>query len=388
MKAFFQNKKRLRLIIVCVALSLVSLASFILFSRLGGMLYSQQAAERFRGESVEEKKSIFAELIENSLFAKKDEDTGTEKTAALNTGVYAQVSAFFPVGGYITEEQIYSFRSAMESRFVDVSLEAPKKGSLYKDAYCAAGTVTVSSEKASATVSAIGIGGDFFLFHPLYLRSGSYISGSDLVHDAIVVDEELAWRLFGGVDLAGMKVQIGGEPYIIAGVVSREDDFASKSAYTLGAGLYMAYDKLNAISETGISVYEIVSADPVDSFVKSQAEESFPGAVVVENSSRFSVPGIWRVIKDFGKRSMNTSGVIFPYWENAARYVEDILAVVLIIAVLTAVFPFVTIIVAAVKLIKSGVRKLKETVPELAERYSERRYERMEEKRRAMGRDR
>lgn len=396
MKAFFQDKKRLRLIIAFCVLTLLAVVSFAVFDKLGHVLYSQQAAERFRGETEVTKKPFFETLLQESLFAKAKEDedgknarpgTAETETAPQNPGLFAQVSVFFPVGGEITEDSIYSFRSALEAKYADVSLEAPETGSLYKDAYCAMGTVTVSSEKATATVSAIGVGGDFFQFHPLYLRSGSYIAGSDLVHDAIVVDEELAWRLFGGVDLAGMMVKIGDEPYIIAGVVAREDDFASRSAYTQGAGLYMAYDRLNALSEKKISVYEIVAADPIDSFVKSQAETSFSGAVTVENSSRFSVFGIFDVIKSFGKRSMNTAGVVFPYWENAARYVEDIMSVVLLFGVLCAVFPLAAAIVFVVKSVKGGTRRLKEAAPELLDRYSEWRYERIQEKKHAVGGD-
>ena len=36
---------------------------------------------------------------------------------------------------------------------------------------------------------------------------------------AVVLDEELAWRLYGSADLAGLSVTINKIPYVIAGVV-------------------------------------------------------------------------------------------------------------------------------------------------------------------------
>ena len=59
-------------------------------------------------------------------------------------------------GGPFTREKAISAeaQAALEAKYADVSMETPENGSLYKDAYSAMGTVTVSSEKASATVPA------------------------------------------------------------------------------------------------------------------------------------------------------------------------------------------------------------------------------------------
>ena len=341
MKALKKRKNQIRLIIVTCALILASCSLFAVFNALGGGLTSQHAAERFKGESEQ---------------------------------LFAQVSAYFPVGSEVTEMDIYNFDVTLEGDFVTASLEAEGNGSLYKQAYSGTSTVTVESEKASTQCTAVGVWGDYFFFHPLELRSGNYFSSDDLMHDYVILDEELAWRLFGGFDLAGMTVMIGNEPYVIAGVISREDDFASKKAYTQGAGLYMSYDKLCAIDETKINTFELVSADPIEGFAKSEVEKVFTKAEVVENSARFSVFSIFKVIGSFAERSMNTTGVILPYWENAARYIENIMAVVLIFAILLAVFPFVVAVIGLVELIKYGVRAIKEKLPEYIEKRREERY--------------
>ena len=113
------------------------------------------------------------------------------------------------------------------------------------------------------------MGGDFFLFHPLTLRSGSYLTANDYMNDRVLLDEELAWALFGSYDVAGMSIQIGERTYPVAGVVHREDDFASKKAYQDGPGMFMSYDALNAISETKLSAYELVMPDMISGFAES-----------------------------------------------------------------------------------------------------------------------
>ena len=101
---------------------------------------------------------------------------------------------------------------------------------MYADAYSAFDKLTVSSERTSTELEAIGVGGEFFLFHPLELKSGSYFSEDDFMQDGVVLDETAAWKLFGGYDLTGLPVTIGSQSYVVLGVVSREDDrFTEKS---------------------------------------------------------------------------------------------------------------------------------------------------------------
>ena len=134
----------------------------------------------------------------------------------------SQVSCFFSVGSGITEDAIIDFEHTVDNALVDASVvqESENPGArLWADAYSADGTVNISTDKASITADAIGIGGDFFLFHPVQLLYGAYFSGNDLMKDYCVIDEDAAWQLFGSNDVAGMMVSIGGVPHIVTGVV-------------------------------------------------------------------------------------------------------------------------------------------------------------------------
>jgi len=341
-----QRSKRRKLFIAAIvlfsAMAVFSAGCLVVFSMLGKTLVAQQTAEIFGSESEER---------------------------------FAQVSVFFPIGQEADEARIYAFREVLERKFVEASMQAEEGHRFYVDAYSSRGTVSIEGARGSATASAIGVGGEFFTLHPLFLRSGGYLSERDLMRDRVVLDEELAWRLFGGVDLAGEEVYISGERFIVVGVISREGDFASLRAYADGMGLFMSYEALNRLSGAKIGCYEIVCINPVSGFAAGLVSDHFQAASVVENSARYTASGIMAVIKSFGERSMNTAGVVYPYWENAARLIEDYMALCLLLAIIFAVPAVVFAIAVGIFYWIKFYRRLKAKVPELIDERSERRYE-------------
>ena len=332
--------------VLLVALLLASAASLVGLRIVSHTLESMTAADRFRG--------------------------GTETR-------FAQLGCFLPAGQGKTEEDILKFRETLDSKLVEQSLEAPENGSLYLDAYCGMATVTaVGNNGASASVGAIGVGGDFFYFHPLPLRSGSYIKGGDLMDDLVVLDEETAWKLFGGTDLTGMSMTINGKPFVVSGVIAREDDFATAKAYSGDSGIFLSYSALSRLLEnTSVTCYELVMPDPISGYAQNLVKETFPVGTgdVVENSSRYTLSHLWEVIRDFGNRSMRTNGVMYPYWENAARLTEDYAALLLVLAGLFAFYPACFALVHLIRSVIRTYRFAKAKIPEKVEAAVEKRRE-------------
>ena len=296
---------------------------------------------------------------------------------------FAQLACYLPVDDGKTEDDIRSFRQSLEAQLVEQSLEAAEGGRLYIDAYSGTAQVTVGSDNGgNASVKAIGVGGDFFYFHPLRLRAGAYIKSDDLMDDLVVLDEEMAWRLFGGTDLAGMTMTINGEPFVVSGVIARETDFATNKAYTGDGGVFMSFSALNRLVETAsITSYEIVMPNPITGFARNITADNFPlgNGDLVENSSRYSLTHLWEVIGAFGQRSMRTNGVIYPYWENAVRLTDDYAALLLTMAVLLALYPLLTALVLIIKDIRRAYRFAKVKIPEkVDEAVEKRREERLE----------
>ena len=268
-------------------------------------------------------------------------------------GDAAQISCFFAVGKSVDTDSIEEFEHALDTALVDASIttDSPNASArLWADAYCANGEITISYNNKSVTVKALGVGGDFFLFHPLDMVSGSYFSKDNLNSDCIMIDEDTAWQLFGSNDIAGQMVTIGGIPHVISGVIEREDADMYQKAGLSQPLAYVSFDSLNRYgTHNGISTYEIVMPNPVSkyayNYVKDNIHVKEEDMEIVENSARFT---FWQKLlrmKEFGTRSMNSKAVIFPYWENVARGYEDILGVMFVWMLLFLVYPTVLLVV-------------------------------------------
>ena len=329
--------RRLVLLIANAVLALLALTCLLVCLSLRGKLSSQRAAERFAGDSPLS---------------------------------FAQMSVFMSESDSLSLNGVYSFRQALLNKLTEDSVDVPEGGRSYIDAWSAFGKTTVSGDHGNAEVNIVAVGGDWFFFHPLRVKTGSYLWEDDVMDDRVVLDRELAWRLFGGDDLAGLTLSIGGKPFVIAGVVERDADFATKAAREEGNTLYMSYgawDRLSEDTEEPVDCYELVMPQPVKGFADSFVKEKFPlgNGEIVNNSSRFSLSGIWSVVREFGMRSMHRNSVIYPEWENAARCLGDWCGLFLALTVLFIICP----VVSAFLTLMFGLIRLKDylqkTIPAL-----------------------
>lgn len=332
------SKKLIIVIIVCIASLAVSAAAYAIFAVTGNMLTSQTAARRWRGES---------------------------------DNPYAQVSCLMPPEGNLTPNEIYTFRTALNSKMIEASLEAEEGGSLWNDAYSAIGNkLTAYGEQGLAELTATGTGGDFFFFHPLRLLSGNYIKEDDLMHDNVVLDENAAWLLFGSSDVTGFKVSINGLDYRIAGVVESESDKYSKKTFSGGARVYMQYEELlSIVNDLTIGVYEIVMPEPVSGFAVNTMETIFPlgDGELIENSGRYDLGALWKVLTRFSERTIRTGRVSYPYWENAARLAENKMALLLPFIFLPLLIPAgITVYIAG-----GYIRRISRRIRSLIREYRE-----------------
>ena len=268
-------------------------------------------------------------------------------------GGVAQVSCFFAADANVTEEGILAFEHSLDSALQEASISQNSENPsarLWADAYSAYGKISVSNNKTSIQADAIGIGGDFFLFHPLRLLSGSYFSGNDLMQDYCVIDQDAAWQLFGSNDVAGMTVYIGNVPHIITGVVERPAGKLEEKAGLDSTVIYVSYQTLEKLGTSyGINHYEIVMPNPVSGFAYDHVQKNIgveeAKMEVVENTSRFSLLSNVQTIGEFGSRAMNGKAIIYPYWENLARGYEDIIALLTLFMLLFLLYPVVLAIV-------------------------------------------
>lgn len=268
---------------------------------------------------------------------------------------YEQLSLFIEKGSGINLDEIRRMRVDIDKKLAENSLAAFKEGSrLYFDGFsCSPQTMTVTavSDSYAPRVDAetIVTGGDFFKFHQLDLLSGCYYSDDDLMQDRVVIDETLAWQLFGSNNVSGMAVSIGEKIFTVAGVVKMEQDKASQ--YVIDSKPYM-FISLGGAEIIGaspeITCVEIVLpntvkglAENIFSEVINVPEENY---IFIGNTSRFGFVNTLKAAFDGGKGAAVQKAIVFPYWENAARIVcENAEDIVTAMTVLVCV-PMITLL--------------------------------------------
>ena len=312
------------------------------YEKTAGLLQSQQAAERWRGE---------------------------------NETAFAQISCFASSAAPMSEEQIFALRQDMLKKLSEASFEVSADTTLIHDAWSGLGKVTVSNGQRKGDVSVCYVAGDYFLFHPIKLISGNYLSPDDLMRDRVLIDRETAWLLFGGEELTGMGFEINGQPFVVAGVIERESDRFSKRAYDGGMGIYMHRDAYKLFDEEApISCYELVMAEPVKGFAMGAVKEKLPNfsGEILDNSYRFESERLLRMLKEGNTRSMHLSSAVYPYWENAARAAEDAALRWLCAMLVLAALPAVLVVWFLIKALIFGKAKLEdEYIPETKEKLEE-----------------
>lgn len=273
--------------------------------------------------------SIVSTHIKNTLETQQMATRWDEK------GQSTQVSCFISENTEVTPKQLVNLEHFIDTALKEISITPENENDrLWVDAYSARGEITVTSSKTSITGKAIGVGGDFFLFHPFDLQSGSYFGADDLMQDYVVLDEDAAWQLFGSNDIVGMQVTIKGVPHTVKGVIKRDTGRMNDKAGNDKITFYLSYDSLMKYGTSkGINTYEIVMPNPISGFALKTIKEKIgieeSNMQLVENTKRYSYVSLIKVIGDFGIRSMNQKAIVYPYWENVARGYEDILAMIL-----------------------------------------------------------
>ena len=197
------------------------------------------------------------------------------------------------------------------------------------DCYAAFDTLTLSSDiRKETTFDAIGVGGDFFRFHPLQMDNGCYFDDDNIMSDYVILDEEAAWALFGSMDVSGMKVHLGDKDLYVAGVYKRGQSDVENLAYgNTDPKVFVNYSTMAENNkDVNITVYELLAPNPIPhaayrvlNDIKIFDTDTYK---ILENSNRFSYVHYFDLLKEKKAREMRTDDIGFPYWENVARYKE------------------------------------------------------------------
>ena len=294
---------------------------------------------------------LVSDSIKNSITSQQAAD----KWSGESNTRFAQVSCFMADSSAVSKEKITSTGYSIDDKLKEASI-APyisenSRERIWTYAYSASAPVTLINEKKSVEVNAVAAGGDFFIFHPLEMMSGDCFTPDDLMQDRIVVDEDIAWQLFGSKNIVGMTVQISGKTFLIAGVNKKPEDSLSELTYGKEPRMYMSFDAYSDIfpDDSYVTCFETCLPNPVDDFAKDIVKKAIgldeKKIKLVENSDRYSVINSAKFIKSFAKRYAVDSEIYYPSWENSARIAEGRVALLLALQIVFLLPPVITVIV-------------------------------------------
>lgn len=298
----------------------------------------------------------------------------------------AHIAAYYPEDEGVTDAEIKGYRNSLDTALTEASVEIKKDARRYLDAYSCSGSVEIAKEgsKEGTKVNVTAVGGDFFFIHPQQLLSGNYISESELMNDKVVIDEYTAWLIFGSTNVSGKYITISGKYFYVAGVVKPHDSLAAKKTYGIRSRIYMSYSAYSKLvnSNANITCYEIVFPDMITNFAYNEMKKVLgvttdedsvdessindeKGIQVVNVTTRFRYRKLWNVMMSYGERSSEINGIVYPYWENECRRIEDFGVLILIWNMIFLVIAIIEIIPDSIKaakfiisIIKNGINKL------------------------------
>lgn len=254
---------------------------------------------------------------------------------------YAVISLYTEDGSAMSKDQVESYASSMDAALLSASVEGAENGRVWTYAYSTDVLRSVTGPKSSANAAITACGGDFFVFHPLNFIYGTSFLNDASIPNGVVIDENLAWKIFGAIDVVGMDMSVGDVTLTVVGITAAERS-SEPYEYTYGdtPRIYMnysAYYKING-QAADITTYEVTLPNPVKSF----AMNIFKTAVTVnedttslsETSARYGVANRFENMKQLKYSWVRGDKVSYPYWENEARMIDYTCAIIMFFEVI------------------------------------------------------
>ncbi|MBR5365056.1 MAG: ABC transporter permease [Clostridia bacterium] len=262
------------------------------------------------------------------------------KRWSANGDRFAVVSLYAEQSAGLTGDDAVGWARSIDAGLLEASITPKEGASSWAYCYAADDTLSVKGPKGTVSAKTLAVGGEFFVFHPLAFKYGGGFLSDESIPRGVVLDRDLAWRVYGAENIIGMTVEIGGEEFVIVGIAERESKSGPyKRAYGDTPRLYMSYAGYRKVGEANVTSFEAALPNPVTGFAaniftdKVRTDES--RSVIREVTDRFSLKNRFANMKELSYAWVSVNKIEYPYWENEAR-VYDYRAAVLMIFEVTA----------------------------------------------------
>lgn len=316
--------------------------SGIRIAQIKSTQHAQTAAERWSGETGKR-------YLQVSLFAQGQTQPGGAPPLYIDAARSIDIATLTVIRENLNTIVESSAAEASKDKEKKNAKEEPKTTKLWTDAYsseASANLFAVIGEIVSETsveTSITGVSGNYSLFHPMEILSGSFLSEEVMDTQDIVINEQLAWNMFKSYEVAGQKIIIGSRAYTIVGVV-RES--ASKTDVLAGidkARAYIYFEELanlipsgetNSLTQDDLAImcYEAVLPDQIRGIAENDLRfsvndnnDSNNNFLIISNTGRFGLLKLARGVFPVGENKAAESKFAYPTWELSAQIAENLL---------------------------------------------------------------
>ena len=272
---------------------------------------------------------------------------------------YATI-AMYTKQGEISDWSLENWVYSIDNALLKASVTPKENAKSWIYSFSAEKDVSLTGPKSTVNAKTVIVRGDYFAFHPFKYTYGSSFLNDPSVPMGIVLDRNLAWKLFGAENIIGMKWSVGDIEYTVVGISEPDGD---ASAYNKEYGeiprAYMSYAGYQKIdSSLMFTNFEVCLPNSVKGFAKnifdSQVSVQEGNGIRSEVSSRFSLENRWEILNNLKYSLISSNGIEFPYWENEARIYDYYSAVILLLQIALLVIALISLIVSVVFFAKSG----------------------------------
>ena len=261
----------------------------------------------------------------------------------------------------LSDYEVEQYAAAMKTALEEASIASSEKGSVWACSYYGESTVSLQGPKSTVTAAAMYVGGNFFTFHPLEFLYGSPFAHDPTLPDGVVLDEDLAWRLFGTLNVVGMEISWNDRILTVTGITARERDTAAyEKSYGDIPRIYMSSYGYQAgsYSEVGYTTFEATLPNPVDGFAdtifRTAVKRNEDTTMIRENSARYTFPNRCRILPKLPYMGMRTERIVYPYFENELQAVDFQTALWTLGGLICAGIGGLSLIISLISLFVSG----------------------------------
>ncbi len=240
---------------------------------------------------------------------------------------YSQMSAFISENaGFDIQSAQYSENSIIERLSVDSYVSDDTKRIAITNSVSKT-KMHFSTSFDSSEAEVFYTDSDHFIFHPHSFVYGWHYTGDEIMKNYVVLNEELAFRIYGGTNVAGMTVNVDGTECTVVGVTSGPVSFAERKEWNEKQPIAYVMQGFKEDYDNSLPIisYEVLLPDPVKDYASAIFKEALrideDKVEIVENTGRGKYLKLLKELFSSDRSMVRENTVYYPHWENAARKV-------------------------------------------------------------------